>query len=32
LATTGITIGSTGSSAVGSNLPPYLGINFIIKY
>lgn len=30
-ATTGITIGTTGSSATNANLPPYLGINFIIK-
>jgi microcystin-dependent protein len=26
------TSGSTGSSGTGANLPPYLGINFIIKY
>jgi microcystin-dependent protein len=34
-ATTGITVGTsistTGSSGSGANLPPYLGINFIIK-
>ena len=30
-ATTGITIASTGSSGTNANLPPYLGINFIIK-
>ena len=34
-ATTGITVAttntSTGSSGTGANLPPYLGINFIIK-
>lgn len=30
--TTGITINSTGVSASGANMPPYMGINFIIKY
>jgi len=30
-ATTGITIASAGSSGTNANLPPYLGINFIIK-
>jgi hypothetical protein len=30
-ATTGITIASTGDSGVNANLPPYLGIRFIIK-
>jgi len=30
-ATTGISIDSTGSSGTNANLPPYLGINFIIK-
>jgi microcystin-dependent protein len=34
-ATTGITVGTSistaGSSGTGANLPPYLGINFIIK-
>jgi microcystin-dependent protein len=29
--TTGISVNSTGSSGTGANLPPYLGINFIIK-
>ena len=29
--TTGITIGTTGASGTNANLPPYLGINFIIK-
>ena len=29
--TTGISINSTGSSGTNANLPPYLGINFIIK-
>lgn len=30
-ATTGITIASAGSSGTNANLPPYLGIRFIIK-
>lgn len=30
-ATTGISVNSTGSSGTNANLPPYLGINFIIK-
>ena len=32
-ATTGITVANstTGTSGTGANLPPYLGINFIIK-
>lgn len=30
--TTGITINSTGSSGIGANMPPYLGIYFIIRY
>lgn len=30
-ATTGITIASAGVSGTNANLPPYLGINFIIK-
>jgi len=29
---TGITINSAGSSATGTNLPPYLVVNYIIKY
>jgi len=29
--TTGISINTTGSSGTNANLPPYLGINFIIK-
>ena len=29
--TTGITLASTGVSGTNANLPPYLGINFIIK-
>jgi microcystin-dependent protein len=29
--TTGISIASTGSSGTNANMPPYLGINFIIK-
>lgn len=31
-ATTGITINSSGSSGTNANLPPYLGVYFIIKY
>ena len=30
--TTGISINSTGSSGTNANLPPYLGIYFIVKY
>ena len=30
-ATTGISVNSTGSSGTNANLPPYLGISFIIK-
>lgn len=30
-ATTGISTQSAGTSATGANLPPYIGINFIIK-
>jgi microcystin-dependent protein len=30
-ASTGISINTTGSSGTNANLPPYLGINFIIK-
>ena len=30
-ATTGISLGTTGSSGTNANLPPYLGIYFIIK-
>lgn len=30
-ATTGISVNTTGSSGTNANLPPYLGINFIIK-
>ena len=30
-ATTGISVNSAGSSGTNANLPPYLGINFIIK-
>jgi len=30
-ATTGITVNTTGVSGTNANLPPYLGINFIIK-
>lgn len=29
--TTGISVNTTGSSGTNANLPPYLGINFIIK-
>ena len=30
-ATTGISVNTTGVSGTGANIPPYLGINFIIK-
>jgi microcystin-dependent protein len=29
--TTGVTVNSTGSSGTNANMPPYMGIQFIIK-